>query len=106
MAIPVSQMQPTGDFHVPGVREPVTGYHVREALALLDPCHRAVVEGYLKASGEGVLPSEETLCALRAAVLETVRNAKRAVPEGTIRHRVRNVPSRESAVAQAIPVDG
>jgi len=85
MAIPVSQMQPTGDFHVPGVREPVTGYHVREALGLLDPCHRAAVEGYLKACGEGVLPSEATLCALREAVLETVRNGKRATPEGATR---------------------
>ena len=85
MVIPVSQMQPTGDFHVPGVREPVTGYHVREALALLDPCHRVAVEGYLKASGEGVLPPDETLCALRKAVLETVRNGKRITPQGATR---------------------
>ena len=85
MAIPVSQMQPTGDFYVPGVREPVTGYRVREALGLLDPCHRAAVEGYLKACGEGVLPSEETLCALREAVLETMRNGNRATPEGATR---------------------
>lgn len=85
MAIPVSQLQPTGDFYVPGVREPVTGYHVHEALGLLDPCHRAAVEGYLKACGEGVLPSEETLCALREAVLQSVRNGKRVAPRGETR---------------------
>jgi hypothetical protein len=85
MVIPVSQMQPTGDFHVPGVCEPVTGYHVREALGLLDPYHRAAVEGYLKACGEGVLPSEETLCVLKEAVLQTVRNGKRVAPRGETR---------------------
>jgi hypothetical protein len=66
---------------------------------------RATVEGYLRTGCEGMAPPASTLDALRAAVLDTVRNAKRAVPEGTIRHRVRNVPSRESEVAQAIPVD-
>ncbi|MCL4466229.1 MAG: hypothetical protein M1389_09405, partial [Chloroflexi bacterium] len=72
MAIPVSQLQATGDFHVPGVCEPITGYHVREALGFLDPYHRAAVEGYLKACGEGALPSEEALWALRGAVLQIV----------------------------------
>ena len=105
MAIPIARMQACGRFHVPGVREPVTGYHVRHALGLLDPRQRATVEGYLRTGCEGKPPPASTLDALREAVLETVRNAKRAVHEGTIRHRVRNVPSRESEVAQAIPVD-
>ena len=44
MPIPIAQMQACGRFHVPGVREPVTGYHVRSALGLLDPMQRATVE--------------------------------------------------------------
>lgn len=85
MAIPIARMQACGHFHVPGVREPVTGYHVRSALGLLDPMQRASVEGYLRTGCEGKPPPASTLEALRDAVLETVRNAKRVVPEGTTR---------------------
>jgi hypothetical protein len=85
MAIPIARMQGCGRFHVPGVREPVTGYHVRHALGLLDPRQRATVEGYLRTGCEGKPPPASTLDALREAVLETVRNAKRATPEGAAR---------------------
>ncbi len=87
MPIPISQMQASGRFRVPGVREPVTSYHVREALDLLDPMQRLAVEGYLKTDCEGKLPPEATLQALREAVMETVQNGKRVVPEGTTRSR-------------------
>ena len=85
MAIPIAQMQACGKFHVPGVRESVTGYHVRNALSLLDPIQRVTVEGYLRTGCEGKPPPASTLEALRDAILETVRNAKRVVPEGTTR---------------------
>jgi hypothetical protein len=78
-------MQASGRFHVPGVREPVTGYHVRQALGLLDPTERSAVEGYLKANCEGSAPTEATLQALREAVVETVQNGKRICPEGQTR---------------------
>jgi hypothetical protein len=85
MPIPISRMQASGRFHVPGVREPVTGYHVRQALDLLDPAERMAVEGYLTANGEGKLPPQATLRALREAVVETVQNGKRICPEGQTR---------------------
>ena len=85
MPIPISRMQATGRFHVPGVREPVTGYHVRKALDLLDPMRRLAVEGYLKVNCEGKLPPEGTLQALREAVVETVQNGQRVSLEGETR---------------------
>ena len=85
MPIPISQMQASGCFHVPGVRESVSGYHVREALGLLDPMQRLVVEGYLKENCEGKQPPEATLQALREAVVETVQNGKRVSPIGETR---------------------
>jgi hypothetical protein len=85
MAIPIARMQACGQFHVPGIREPVTGYHVRSALGLLDPMQRATLEGYLRTGCEGKPPPASTLEALRDAVLETVRNANRATPEGAAR---------------------
>jgi len=85
MPTPISQMQATGRFHVPGVREPVTGYHVRQALDLLDPRQRLAVEGYLKANCDGNLPPKATLQALREAVVETAQNGKRVSPEGETR---------------------
>jgi hypothetical protein len=46
---------------------------------------RATVEGYLRTGCEGKPPPASTLEALRDAVLETVRNANRATPEGAAR---------------------
>ena len=85
MAIPIARMQACGRFHVPGVRESLTGYHVRSALDLLGPIQRATVEGYLRTGCQGKRPPPSTINALRDAILETVRNAKRATPEGAAR---------------------
>ena len=52
MAIPICRMQACGRFHVPRVREPVTGYLVRHALGLLDPMLR------LKKSPCGMMDAE------------------------------------------------
>ena len=85
MAIPVARMQGVGKFHVPGLREPVTGYHVRRALPQLEPHARLAVQEYLDRGGAGGLPPEKALRALREAVVETVLNGRRASPEGEAR---------------------
>jgi hypothetical protein len=85
MAIPVAKMQGVGAFHVPGLREPVTGYHVRRALPQLEPCARSAVQQYLDRGGKGKPPPDEVLRALREAVVVTVLNGRRAAPEGEAR---------------------
>lgn len=85
MAIPVVRMQGVGRFTVPGLREPVTGYHVRRALPRLEPGVRAAVQAYLDRGGEGALPPEAVLRVLGEAIVATVLNELRAVPEGTTR---------------------
>ncbi len=82
MAIPIHEMQATGEYKVPGLHQPVTGYHVREAVKLLGTRDRVAVQQYLARGGKGNLPPAPTLAALRSAVEETVLNGKRATPEG------------------------
>lgn len=85
MVIPIVRLQGVGRFHVPGLREPVTGYHVRRALPQLEPRARSAVQQYLDRGGAGELPPEAALNALREAVVETVLNGERATPDGATR---------------------
>ena len=85
MAIPVVRLQGVGRFRVPGLREPVSGYHVRQALPQLEPRARSAVQQYLDRGGAGELPPESALDALREAVVEAVLNGERAAPSGATR---------------------
>ena len=82
MVFRVEALMPCGAFHVPGLREPVTGYHVRAALENLHPRERCLVEAYLANEGRGSLPPPSALAALRQAVLETVHNGQPAASRG------------------------
>jgi len=73
MAIPVSALQATGEFHVPGLSKTVSGRDVRQALPLLEQGHRAEVMAYIQSGGKGKLPPESAMQSLKTAVLRTVK---------------------------------
>ena len=79
MAIPVSALQATGEFHVPGLSKTVSGRDVRQALTLLEAGHRAEVMAYIHSGGIVDLPAEPVMQSLKAAVLRTV-NGRRVTP--------------------------
>jgi|GEM_PF-5252954 len=79
MAIPVSALQATGEFHVPGLSKTVSGRDVRQALPLLEAGHRAEVMAYIQSGGIVELPAEPVMQSLKAAVLRTI-NGQRVTP--------------------------
>jgi len=80
MPIPVFQMQGSGAFHVPGLCEPIRGYHVHQALDSLPHFHRSAVQRYLRAGGLSTLPPSETLQALKLALIQILEQKQMDPP--------------------------
>ena len=80
MPTPVFQMQGSGAFHVPGLRETISGYHVHQALDSLPRFHRSAVQRYLRTGGLSTLPPSESLQALKLALIETLEQKRRDSP--------------------------
>ena len=83
MVIPIRELQPTGEYHLPGMREPVTAYHVRLAVKRLATRDRHAIQRYIGGGGQGKLPPGPALEALRAAVEECLLSGKRTAPKGS-----------------------
>ena len=83
MVIPIRELQATGEYRIPGMRETVTGYHVRQAVKRLTRRDRHAIQRYIAGGGHGKLPPGQALEALREAVVEGLSNGKRTTPKGS-----------------------